>query len=115
MNMHELGLTKELVDIVAAKAAEAGAARILSLKLVIGALSGVEADAVAFCFEVVSKGTAAEGARLEIDRVPLTLACRACGVTAPTEDIFTVCARCGSTDVAIAAGREFTIKSMEVD
>jgi len=113
--MHELGLTKELVDIVALKAAEAGATRILSLKLAIGALSGVEADAVEFCFTVVSKGTPAEGARLEIDRIPLTLKCRACGVTAPTEDIFTVCARCGSTDVSIAAGHEFTIKSMEVD
>jgi len=113
--MHELGLTKELVDLVAAKAAAAGARRIVSVRLAIGAMSGVEADAVSFCFSVVAKDTIAEGARLDIERIPLTLRCRGCGVTAPVENIFTVCAKCGSTEVEVTAGREFTIKSMEVD
>ena len=114
-DMHELGLTKELVDLVTAKAAEAGAQRVVSVSLAIGAMSGVEADAVSFCFEVVAKDTIAEGARLEIERIPLTLACRACGVTAPVDDVFTVCAKCGSTEVSIIAGHEFTVRSMEVD
>ena len=113
--MHELGLTKELVDLVVAKAGEAGAAKVVSIRLAIGALSGVEADAVSFCFEVVSKDTIAEGARLEIDRVPLTLACRTCRAKTAVEDVFTVCGKCGSTNVEVVAGREFTIKSMEVD
>jgi hydrogenase nickel incorporation protein HypA/HybF len=113
--MHELGLTTEIVDLVTAKAAEAGAARVVSVKLAIGAFSGVEPDAVAFCFEIVSKGTLAEGARLEIDRVPLTLECRGCGVTAPAQDVFAVCSSCGSTDVRVTAGREFRVDSMEVD
>lgn len=113
--MHELGLTKDLVDLVTAKAVEAGAKRVVSIRLVVGAISGVEADAVSFCFEVVSKGTIAEGARLDIDRVPLTLACKTCRAKTEVEDVLTVCGKCGSTDVEIVAGREFTIKSMEVD
>ena len=113
--MHELGLTQELVNIVDAKAAEAGAVRVSSVSLVIGAYSGVEADAVEFCFSVVAQGTRAEGAKLEIEKVPLTVKCRDCGKTGGNPDNFPACPVCSSMNVEIVAGKEFTIRSMEVD
>jgi len=113
--MHELGLTKELVDIVDARAREAGAVKIKSIMLTIGAFSGVEADAVSFCFEVVAKGTLAEGAELVIERVPLKVDCAGCGRTSVNEDNFPICPLCGGTNVVITSGREFVIRSMEVE
>jgi len=113
--MHELGLTKELVDIVDDRARKAGASRIKSVSLVIGAFSGVEADAVSFCFEVVAKGTLAEGAALVIEKVPLRVDCASCGRNSVNEDNFPICPLCGGTNVVITAGREFVIRSMEVE
>ncbi|MBI5529074.1 MAG: hydrogenase maturation nickel metallochaperone HypA [Deltaproteobacteria bacterium] len=68
--MHELGLTQDLVDLVTAKAVAEGVAKVISVRLMVGEFAGVEPDSVSFCFEVVSRGTVAENARLEIERVP---------------------------------------------
>jgi hydrogenase nickel incorporation protein HypA/HybF len=64
--MHELGITRNIVSIVGHAAR---GRRIVRITLEVGALAGVEPRAIAFCFDVVAKGTAAEGAVLDI--VPL--------------------------------------------
>ena len=61
--MHELGITRNLVAIVS-EAAQGR--RVRKVWLEIGARSALLPDAVQFCFVVVSKGTALEGATLEI-------------------------------------------------
>ena len=64
--MHELGITRNIVAIVAEAAR---GRRIVRITLEVGALAGVETRAIEFCFDVVARGTAAEGAVLDI--VPL--------------------------------------------
>ena len=61
--MHELGITRNLVAIVS-EAAQGR--RVRKVWLEIGARSALLPDAVLFCFDVVSMGTALEGATLEI-------------------------------------------------
>lgn len=61
--MHELGITRNIVAIVGEAAR---GRRVVRITLEVGALAGVEARAIAFCFDVVARGTAAEGAVLEI-------------------------------------------------
>ncbi|RWE34243.1 MAG: hydrogenase maturation nickel metallochaperone HypA, partial [Mesorhizobium sp.] len=52
--MHELGITRNIVSIVedAAKGR-----RVRRVTLDVGRLAGVMPDALAFCFDVVSRGT----------------------------------------------------------
>jgi hydrogenase nickel incorporation protein HypA/HybF len=64
--MHELGITRNIVSIVGQAAR---GRRVVRITLEVGALAGVEPRAIAFCFDVVARGTAAEGAVLDI--VPL--------------------------------------------
>ena len=64
--MHELGITRNIVSIVGDAAR---GRRVVRITLEVGALAGVEPRAIAFCFDVVARGTAAEGAVLDI--VPL--------------------------------------------
>lgn len=64
--MHELGITRNIVAI-AGEAARGR--RVIRITLEVGALAGVMAEAIAFCFDVVAQGTAVEGAVLDI--VPL--------------------------------------------
>jgi hydrogenase nickel incorporation protein HypA/HybF len=65
--MHELSITRNLVAIVSDAAQ---GRRVLKVWLEIGARSALMPDAVRFCFDVVSKGTALEGAALEIVGLP---------------------------------------------
>jgi hydrogenase nickel incorporation protein HypA/HybF len=65
--VHELSITRNLVAIVG-DAARGRAVRKVWLE--VGRRSAVMPDAVRFCFDVVSKGTALEGAALEIVELP---------------------------------------------
>ncbi len=65
--MHELGITRNLVAIVSDAAA---GRRVRKVWLEIGQQSALLPEAVRFCFDVVSRGTALEGAALEIVAPP---------------------------------------------
>ncbi|MFZ0218407.1 MAG: hydrogenase maturation nickel metallochaperone HypA, partial [Candidatus Dormiibacterota bacterium] len=70
---------------------------VIRVKLEIGKLSGVMADSVRFCFEIVSAGTPLAGASLEIDEPAGSARCRACGALSALPDLILLC-DCGSTD-----------------
>jgi Zn finger protein HypA/HybF involved in hydrogenase expression len=63
--MHELWITKRVLEVALERAAEAGAARITALHLEIGDESDVSPVSVEFYWPQVSVETPAEGARLE--------------------------------------------------
>ena len=60
--MHELGLTRNVVSIVAE---HAGSRRVRRVRLAIGPLACVEREALSFCFDIVAEGTVLAGASLE--------------------------------------------------
>ena len=66
------------------------------MTLEVGKLSGVMADAIAFCFDVVARGTILEGASLEILEIDGLARCETCGLEFEAETLFAPCA-CGST------------------
>ena len=77
--MHEMSLAEGVLQIVEdAAQGPQGFARVKTVFLEIGQLSSVEAEAMAFCFEAVSKGTVADGAKLEIISVPCEGLCLSC-------------------------------------
>lgn len=109
--MHELGITQNIVGIVAG---HARGRRVKRVVLEVGALAGVMTDAIAFCFDVVAKGTQLEGARLDIRRIEARAKCRSCGCEFIQDTLFSSCA-CGSRNVERLSGEELNIKEYEVD
>lgn len=109
--MHELSLTRNIVEIVASAAGER---RVRRVTVEIGALSGVMSGAIEFCFPELARGTALEGAALEIRRIPARARCRSCGTEFDTPELFTPCA-CGSHDLARLQGGELNVRSMELE
>ncbi|KJC56426.1 hydrogenase nickel incorporation protein HypA [Bradyrhizobium sp. LTSPM299] len=109
--MHELGISRNIVAIVgdAAKGR-----RVRRVTLEVGKLSGVMPDAIAFCFETVAKGTALDGATLEIRQIEGRARCDACDVEFTTATLFAPCA-CGSNRLTRLQGEELNIKSMELE
>jgi len=76
--MHELGIAESALELALAQAHNAGAARVLRIVIRVGALSGVDAEALQFAFTAILPGTAAEGATVQIDPVAAIAYCPAC-------------------------------------
>jgi len=108
--VHELAIAEGVVDTVTQRLP---GARITQVHLEIGALSGVVADSIRFCFDLATEGTSLEGATLEITEPPARCRCRACGAEFQPDSPIAVC-RCGSADVAVLAGEELRILSVRV-
>ena len=108
--MHELGITRNIVAIVADAA---NGQRVNRVTLDIGKLSGVETEAIRFCFDVVAQGTALEGAVLDIREIEGRARCGACGAEFETRTLSTACA-CGSRQLELLSGEELKIKTMEL-
>ena len=112
--MHELGITRSVVEICAERAAEQGAdTRVVRVTLEVGKLSAVMPDALRFCFEICAKDTIVEGAELEIIETSGRAKCHDCGDELMLSELFGRCA-CGSVNLQLIAGEELKIKEMEV-
>jgi hydrogenase nickel incorporation protein HypA/HybF len=108
--MHELSITQSVVDAVCERAA---GRPVRKVTVQVGTLTAVVPEAMRFCFDVVTEGTVLAGAALEIERRAAVVHCRDCGADFEPPDLILLCS-CGSADVAVTAGRELQILSMEV-
>ncbi len=68
-----------------------------------------------FCFNVVSRGTPAEGARLHIRRVPGAGWCFDCEREVALAERFCACPACGRSRVRMTSGDEMRVLEMEVE
>lgn len=107
--MHELAIAESVVEAVVDRL---GPTRIGKVVLEIGALSGVVADSLRFCFDLVTDGTPLQGAELEIVTLPGLAQCRACGAQVELRDLLGLCA-CGSLDLQVLAGNELRIREVD--
>ena len=76
--MHELPVTRSILDIALVHAEANSVSRILSIHLEIGELSDLENEWIQRYFDYLSKGTIAEGAKLKIKRMPVVMQCAVC-------------------------------------
>ncbi|MDJ0464251.1 hydrogenase maturation nickel metallochaperone HypA [Streptomyces sp. H27-C3] len=105
-----MAITQDVVDTVCERAA---GRQVHVVRVRVGMLTAVVADSMRFCFDLITEGTVAEGARLDIDQPPGALHCRTCHSDATLTDLVLLCP-CGSADVEITSGRELEIISMRV-
>ncbi|HSE71181.1 MAG TPA: hydrogenase maturation nickel metallochaperone HypA [Nocardioidaceae bacterium] len=107
--MHEYGLAQSILDVVVTRA---GARRVSALQVRAGALQRIDEPTMDLAFAAVARGTVAEGARVELEVVPVTLTCRSCGAVTESPDPYATCGRCDGTDVDAVGGDELTLVSL---
>lgn len=112
--MHELSLAIDLVEQLNEVLIRENATKVVAINVVIGAMSGVEKVPFEFAFPVAAEGTPVADAVLNIEELPLILKCSDCNQETETDDLIMICPLCNSVSVEIAQGKEFLIKSMEV-
>ncbi len=114
--MHEGALAQAALDLVLETAREHGAERVTSITLSVGALAQANADSLAFWLSCLAEGSLADGATVDVVEVAAEGECKECGRRYPVEAPFwsLECPRCGKGG-DLAAGRELTVSSIEVE
>lgn len=113
--MHEVGITRSIVEIAESHAREQGCTRVASVTVAIGALSGVVPESVEFCFEACTRGTLLEGARLIVERIPGRGRCLDCAFETELAPCTFACPACGAFGLERLQGEELRIVEMETD
>ena len=113
--MHELGIAESALRLALDRARAEGAARVARIVIRVGALSGVDPEALHFAFTAILPGTAAEGATVQIDPVPAVAYCPDCAQNFTlNENFFCECPKCGRPSAAIKQGRELDLVRLEL-
>src|SRR6187549_3412201 len=105
--MHEFGLCEGVLETVERRAA---GRPVDAFRVRVGALHRVSAEAFDQAFEMVSAGSVAEGAAVELFVVPVAITCRGCGQAAETDDPFAACPACGGEDLEMEGGDELILE-----
>lgn len=113
--MHEYSIATSLLDIALRTAKEHGLKKVSRAKVRAGALRAIIPDQLTFWWEILTKGTTAEGAALEIETLALQSRCRGCGCEFKVEEMLFRCPRCDSIDLATTAGTELLLTEIEGD
>lgn len=113
--MHEYGVTQNIVNIVVKEADNNNANKINSITLVVGELSSIIGDSVQMYFDILSKDTPSEGAKLIFKRVKAQFECRQCNNLFERQNTDFECPKCGGLGKPTGIGKEFYIESIEVE
>ena len=112
--MHELYVAESIHRIAVEEASRAGATRIASVTVEVGALSGVATASLEIAFPAVCRGGPAEHAHLTIETIPGAGHCPGCCAEFEISDFLSSCPSCGHVPVEVTAGRELRLKQIEV-
>ncbi len=113
--MHELSVTEGLLSIVNEEANNRGVKKVTAINLVIGELASIIDESVQFYFNILSKGTASEGAVLFFKKISAEYTCTKCNHVFEKKSYSYNCPECGAKAIIASKGQEFYIESIEVD
>ncbi len=112
--MHELSVTESVLEIACKHAKKAQASKVTDIYLVIGKLSSIVDDSIKFYWNVISKDTLCEEAKLHFKRLPAKLLCLDCEKQYTLDHDLTPCPNCNSARVRVLSGDEFHLESIEI-
>ncbi len=108
--MHEFSIATEII--AAVERTVGAGARVQSVGLILGSLSGVNADSLTFCFTELAESCGMGRTELVIDARPARVRCRECGCDYETGDFMAGCPGCGVAAVEIVSGYECDIDTI---
>jgi hydrogenase nickel incorporation protein HypA/HybF len=113
--MHEAALARQLLSAVLSRAADAGAARVRAARGWIAETETLSAESLAFHFGALARGTAADGARLELRLLHVEARCRGCAAVYRPEHHVLLCPGCGSADGELLGRTGLGLDELEVE
>ena len=121
--MHEFAFAYNIFKVAEATAIKYNAKKITEVILEIGELTLIVPDLLRRSFEIATKGSIAEGAKLNIKIIPGQVKCRECNkiseVSLTEEAQLTGlqlfrCKHCGSNNTEIIEGKKANVKNIKI-
>ncbi len=109
--MHELAITRNLINQVLAEANRVNASKVNRIRLLIGENSPIVPECVRFYFEHLREDPLLENTQLEFIRIPLRLRCPKCGQEFSNLDEICSC----NAGADIIGGDELLIESIDIE
>ena len=113
--MNELVLAHSINNAILDLCKQAGFTKVRRILLKIGGMKNVNPELMNSIFSIIAKGQPTEGANLLIMTIPVTLNCYDCKRRGYREDTEFKCPSCGSRNVKLLTGLEFSVESLEVE
>jgi len=111
--MHEYSLAQDMAEVIIS--ALGGPMTLSTVTVVIGPLSGVSGESLAFCFTEIASARGLGRPELVVRKTRAEMRCTRCGHVWHSDDFSPGCPACGSWDRRIVSGREFFVESVELD
>ena len=114
--MHELSIISSVVESVIDSLEKFPGARVVEVRLKVGALAAVVEDSLQFCYGIATEDTPLAGSRLVVNVLPVRVHCTACGADSEIESLQNFrCSLCGEPASDIRQGREMEIDAIEIE
>lgn len=113
--MHEYPVTEQIIKIASEKAKESNARKVTRIDLVVGEYSGFVGDSIQMYFDILAEGTLCEGARLDIENIKAQWRCPRCDIYFVRQPLSFACPRCGQDGEPTERGKEFYVRSIEIE
>lgn len=113
--MHEYAITENIIELVLEEAKKVEEGNVTAINIVLGEISSILPECIEFYFKALSEGTILNGARLNFINIDAELICKSCGKTFLKKLSGIECPICGGIGTFTEKGKEFYIKSIEVE
>jgi len=111
--MHELGLAEDILRKIKEEAKKNGLSKVAYAKIRVGETLVTDQPELIELFSMVSTGSSAEGAKLDIVLSPLKAVCSSCKKEFNPKVIRFDCPNCGSGSIKITTGNELVIEEIK--
>jgi hydrogenase nickel incorporation protein HypA/HybF len=113
--MHEMGIACEVIAAARAEARRHPGKALQRIGVRIGELAAVDAEALRFCFEAITRDTDLRSLELDIEICPFRFRCAACGHEFVVRNYETRCPKCADTQTECVGGQELDLTYLEVE
>jgi len=116
--MHEYGIAKEIINVIEELVRNHKGSRPLRCMVQVGALSGINPEALDAAFPIAAEGSIAENMQIQTSIEPITCKCRNCNSEIRIEDYtdMLICENCGSSDIEYpSTGQKIFITKLELE
>lgn len=113
--MHESSLARQVLSAVLERAEREKALRVRVVRGWIAETEALSPNSVGFHFDLLARGTLAEGARLELELRRVSARCGACACVYEPDHHVMLCPECSSTTGELLGRTGLGIDSMDVE
>ena len=113
--LRELPVARDLLKACRHYLRATGEGRVDKIVLGVGELQDLDAEELRRCFQTLAAGTAAQGARLVVNRYPIICRCRTCRedyVLCPDAVVSAVCPICNGVSHNLISGAQLRIEGI---